>query len=382
MTKTKRRAPSRPVTVIRPRRRDRVKVALAILIPLAVTAGVGTAIALNSGSSGSSSQANGTTTTTLSQKQSAEQTQTQAWQGRINNDFNQVANDLVQLIKQTDSWRTGSANSAQITALVDTDFPNFVSARDVLAKEAPFPPAPIALNHFQMASVLYVEALRVERVAVGGSPGPLPTQLDLSFRRLRELADRVYDQGTRALEPTLHQPTTGPDFQMVKSPDVPDWLAEGLAAGPPLDATPPPASKAPPVYQQNRPQQSMSGWVRAVQRLGIPSAGELAAAVMSGDGSLLQQLSNRFVSAANALNATPDPQGQREIGTTVRLGVLVDAESARVAQAATLVTDAVQRSRLTDVSRRLALIGDGMWHPALGSRQSGFNPDLLTQTGP
>jgi hypothetical protein len=347
-----------------------------------VTAGVATAIALNSGSSGSSSQANGTTTTTLSQKQTTEQTQTQAWQGRINNDFNQVANDLVQLIKQTDSWRTGSANGAQITSLVDADFPQFVSGRDGLAKEAPFSLAPTSLGHFQMSSLLYVEALRVERVAVTGPTGPLPTQLDLSFRRLRELADRVYDQGTRALEPTLHQPTSGPDFQMVKSPDVPDWVAEGLAAAPPLDVMPPPASKTPPVYQQTRPQQPMSAWVRAVHRIDIPSVGELAAAITSGDGSRLQQLSNRFVSAANTLTTTPDPQGQREISTTVRLGMLVDAESARVAQAATLASDAAQGGRLTDVSRRLALVGDGMWHPALGPRQSGFNPDLLKQTGP
>jgi hypothetical protein len=122
--------------------------------------------------------------------------------------------------------------------------------------------------------------------------------------------------------------------------------------------------------------------VRAVHRIDIPPAGELAAAITSGDASRLQQLSNRFVGAANAVNATPDPQGQREISTTVRLGLLVDAESARVAQAATLVTDTAQGGRLTDVARRLALIGDGMWHPALGPRQSGFNPDLLKQTGP
>jgi hypothetical protein len=62
--------------------------------------------------------------------------------------------------------------------------------------------------------------------------------------------------------------------------------------------------------------------------------------------------------------------------------LLVDGESARVAQAATLVADPVQSGRLTDVARRLALIGDGMWHPALGFRQSGFNVDVLKQTGP
>jgi hypothetical protein len=62
--------------------------------------------------------------------------------------------------------------------------------------------------------------------------------------------------------------------------------------------------------------------------------------------------------------------------------MLIDAESARVAQAATLVTDPAQAGRLSDVARRLALIGDGFWPAALGPRHSGLSANLLTQTGP
>jgi hypothetical protein len=126
----------------------------------------------------------------------------------------------------------------------------------------------------------------------------------------------------------------------------------------------------------------MSGWVRAVHKLDIPSASDLASAINSPDNTRLQQLANRFTVAANSLDKVADPKGQRAESTTVRLGMLIDAESARVAQAATLVTDPAQAGRLSDVARRLALIGDGFWPAALGPRHSGFNANLLTQTGP
>jgi hypothetical protein len=126
----------------------------------------------------------------------------------------------------------------------------------------------------------------------------------------------------------------------------------------------------------------MSGWVRAVHDAGIPSASELTSAINAGVATDLQQLSNRFIAAGRKLNAARDPKGQRVISTTLRLGLLIYAESARVAQAATMVSDPTQAGRLTDVARRLALIGDTFWNPALGARHSGFNLDLLAQTGP
>jgi hypothetical protein len=126
----------------------------------------------------------------------------------------------------------------------------------------------------------------------------------------------------------------------------------------------------------------MSSWTRAVHKIDIPTAPDLATAINAGTGSPLQQLSNRIIAAANAPNQTADRRGQRAVSTTLRLGLLVDAESARAAQAATAIGDASQGGRSTEVARRLALIGDGLWPPALGPRHSGFNPDLLGQTGP
>jgi hypothetical protein len=65
----------------------------------------------------------------------------------------------------------------------------------------------------------------------------------------------------------------------------------------------------------------------------------------------------------------------------VALSFLVDAESARVAHAATLLPPGPARDRLSTVARRLALTGENLLEPGLRGRPSGFNPSLLEDTG-
>ncbi|HEX9548816.1 MAG TPA: hypothetical protein VF942_15865, partial [Acidimicrobiales bacterium] len=212
-------------------------------MPLLLTAGIVAAIASGSGggSSNSSATSSSSTSSTLSPRQTAEQKRTQDWQGQVDSDYQPLANDLIQLLQQIQNWRDGKAPSSQLTTLIDHYLPDFLDIRDELLHQAGYPPAPTAIDSYRTALQLYLEALRVERVATTLPASPLQSQLDLSFRRLRELGDRVYDQGRAALKPLLHEAPPSPDVQTRLPADVPNWAAEGTAAGPPLDATPPPA---------------------------------------------------------------------------------------------------------------------------------------------
>src|SRR5207245_2857562 len=177
--------------------------------------------------------------------------------------------------------------------------------------------------------------------------------------------------------------TERPKYADIRLPEeVPMWPEEGIAAGPPLDDAPPPPAASPPLRQATRPQQRMSGWVAAVRAEGVPPTSDLDAAVDSGDRDRLRDLARAFNRMAEDLRTKPDPAGRREQSAIVRLGLLVDADSARTAEAATYVTDADQASRMTAVARRLALVATDLWAPELGPRRSGFDPALLTQGGP
>ena len=79
-----------------------------------------------------------------------------------------------------------------------------------------------------------------------------------------------------------------------------------------------------------------------------------------------------FTAAADQLYTAPDPRDERRVSTRVQLGLLVDAEAARAAQAATLLPQGVQRASLRTSAQRLALLGDRLWDPRLGVRDSGL----------
>jgi hypothetical protein len=349
-----------------------------------LTAGIVAAIASGSGGSSSKSAAtsSSSTSSTLSPRQTTEQRRTQDWQGQVDSDYQPLTNDLIQLLQQIQNWRDGKAPSSQLTALIDHYLPDFLDTRDKLLHQAAYPAAPTSIDSYRTALQVYLEALRDERVATTLPAGALQTQLDWTFRRLRELGDRIYDQGRAVLKPSLHEAPPSPDVQTRLPADVPNWVAEGMAAGRPLDSTPPPAAKTPPEFQQKRPQQSYSSWARAVRGAGVPPAAQLASAINGADGGALQQLADRYAAATATLDGKADPSGDRALSTRVRLGLLVDGESARVAQASTLVTDPTGSARLKVVAQRLALIGDGLWPSSLGTRQSGFDPGLLNQGGP
>jgi hypothetical protein len=219
----------------------------------------------------------------------------------------------------------------------------------------------------------------VYRAAVITPPGDARTQLDVLARRIRELGDRIYDRGTAAMAPFVHDdPLKDVDVRLPE--EVPKWAEEGMAPGPPLDDPPPAASDSPPLRAKTRAEQPASAWAAAVRSAEAPPAAELAAAIDGGNSDALRNMARSYIDAAERLRSTPDPRGQREKSAITRLALLVAADGARAAQASTMV-DGDAADALRNVGRRLALIADHVWPSDLGARQTGFDPGLLTGSG-
>ena len=128
-------------------------------------------------------------------------------------------------------------------------------------------------------------------------------------------------------------------------------------AGPPLDDGSGSSAVSPPLREPTRPEQRPALWAEAVRRAGIPSKGAIDDTIASGDRDRLRDLARRLVAAAEQLREEPDPKGQRERSAQLRLALLVDADGARSAQAATFVEGSLQ-SDLVGIGRQLARIGD------------------------
>jgi hypothetical protein len=206
---------------------------------------------------------------------------------------------------------------------------------------------------------LYGESVALDRAwidltvaALDMPPGPLAQQVARAGARSRELADRVFDRGRALLVPVLPT-TTVPGIEVVLPPDVPDWVAEGLAPGPPLDDPPPSPAATPLVRVAHRPQQSVPSWLRAVAASGAPSLADLDRALAAADASTLQSLSRRWQSAVDRMRAQPDPRGDRERADRLYLQWLVAAEAARVGQASRVIGGDLG-SRLNELAIRLA----------------------------
>ena len=255
-------------------------------------------------------------------------------------------------------------------------WPDFSDTRGALAKQAPLALARQALNDYQMSVDLYVESVRLVLLTTHLPAGPLQHQLQLSSTRIRELGDRVYDQATAVLAPFTAPTAPTPDVTIVAPPDVPLWASIGLAAGPPLDSTSP--TLKPISYQVTRPQESFAKWKEATEQVGIPSVTAEVNAIEDGSLPVLRNESDKFSNAVSGLTAQPDPADGRIAGTRLRLGLLVDAEATRAAEAGALLAAAQQRAQITDIAETLALIGDELWDPKLGHRVTNFPSSLLT----
>ena len=366
---------------MRPSSNQGLKVAAAVVVPLLVAAGLIALVgAFNDG--GSSSAPSTTTTVTASPE-------AKAFQIRANDAFKPLGDAITVFLPKTQEFESGRLTPADFRGAVEAALPEFVKARDALAKLDEYEPDPAVNRYFFDAAELYVEMARVYAVAADPAADPLRAQLNLIARRLRTLGDRIYDRARVVLEPGFYAPAS-PDVEVRPPTEVPDWVAEGMAAGPPLAEPPGPAAATPPVREETcgdgvtppcRQEVSVKKWVRRVKEAGFPQPPDVAGALDGADATRLGELADRYEALTRALRAGPDPEGDRERAAVVGLGLLTDGEAARLGQAAATLPQGEARARLMAVARRTLVVGDDLLEPQLGFRRSGLPRSLLQDTG-
>jgi len=280
------------------------------------------------------------------------------WEAKGKDAFQPLVDDVPDLVRGSREWQSGERPIDAYRETVRKANADFARTRARVSALKPSPKVPQAGELYENSAQLYVEVGRLYDVLLATDPDDMRTQVDLLARRVRELADRVYDRGHAALAPYLEE-EKHPDIEVRLPEEVPIWTAEGLAAGPPLDLPPGPPAEVPPLRQTTRPESSLAAFAAAVREARIPPVRDLDVAIAEGDGGRLRALARQFGAAAEDLRDKPDPKGERDRSAVLRLGLLVDAEAARTAQAAAALHNG-SSAELTDISRVLVRVGEDM----------------------
>ncbi|MGH9043214.1 MAG: hypothetical protein ACRDZ3_23645 [Acidimicrobiia bacterium] len=364
------RASGRPAA---PGNRQQFKLAAAIGLPLVVAVALIGLVGANS----DDDPVVATTTTTLAETSP----EARAFQTRVEDALRSFAQGTPAVITAAAGWIDGSQPADALTGQLNVFFPQVTAARQAVAAIPPLEEAPLARDLYREAISLYIEFGRIYLTATDPGSEPLRAQLDLAARRVRSLADKIYDQGLALVDPAS-QSAGNESVEIRRGPEVPDWDAEGLSAGPPLAGDPPPPPEVPPAREPERPQEQPAKWLERVREAEFPSGAELAEAIASLDGTRLAGLTEVYLASVAALRVAPDPESGRVRGAVAALSYLVSAESARVAQAASLVPAGPPRDQLIAVARRLALIGENLLEPELRDQPTGIDPAILDDPAP
>jgi hypothetical protein len=368
----------------RPSSNQGLKVAAAVVAPLLVAIGLIALVAANGGGGGGSSPASSSTTTVTASKES------KAFQTKVDDAFKSLGDAIKTFLPKAQDYEAGKLTPADFKGAVDLALPEFVKARDAVAKLERYKPAPAVNRYFLDAADLYVEVARLYGVTVDPAADGLRAQLNVAARRLRTLGDRIYDRGRVVLDPTFYG-APSQDVELRPPTEVPEWAAEGMAAGPPLAGTPGPPAASPPIREATcatgvkapcRGEESKGKWESRVKKAGFPQPSDLVRALDAADAAKLGELAATYEAKIRTLREAPDPKGQRERAVVVELGLLTDGEAARLGQAAALLPAGDARSRLLAVARRTVVAADGLLEPRLGFRASGLPASLLADTGP
>jgi hypothetical protein len=183
----------------------------------------------------------------------------ESWDGDAQQAFSELVGRVPALVNGASGWVAHTKSDDDFRTEVDRDLVAFTRSRDRVAKL--HTPKRFATAHelYLSSADLYVSTARTYRSAIGKSD---PTQYDLLARRLRELADRVFDRGRATLGLEEESDT---NVVVNRPEEVPIWTAEGLAAGPPLDDPPPAAATTPPLRAASRREESRSAWEGGVK---------------------------------------------------------------------------------------------------------------------
>ncbi|MGH8998750.1 MAG: hypothetical protein ACRDY7_05100 [Acidimicrobiia bacterium] len=346
-------------------RRKLVRLAAWGVPVLVVLAAAVTAVAVTAGSDddgdGGERAASGRTWEDVQREEKA----SDAYEKQAREAFRPIGDGLSELLKAHDAWRKDPAKAGDLRATLDRVEPRFAEAADDVAALDPYRYDPRADDVYAASSRLFVEFAGLERLLVGQPAEALADQLELSGRRLRTVGDRLFDAAQVMIGVDRLASTDSISIEGV--PEVPDWLEEGMAAGPPLDDPPPPAADPPPRREGERPQQPEGEWQDDIAELDIASDTQVTEAIGTGDADALRALARRLQDDAKALGDITDPTDGRERAVALRLGLLVDAEAARLAQAATLAGDPATAAELSAMAKRLVPLGEGLRAGALAT---------------
>jgi hypothetical protein len=295
------------------------------------------------------SSGNDATTTTVPRVVTERRAATE-WSDRAEEAYKALQLTGLLLPERVRAWQAGERSDAELQSDLTLAEREVKSVRDAVVDLPTFELEARVAPLYEWSTRIYVEYVRALQSAHARPPGPLRDQVVLLARRLRVLGDRVFDRGQARLEPYLHQ-APNPDVVIQLPPEVPDWTADGLAAGPPLDDPPGPPAATPALREDERPTQPRAAWAAAVRAAGVPTRTELANAVGTNDQTSLRALANRCATIARDLAAVADPAGRhgREDAAQARLAVLVSGEAARAGQL-----------ELPDMARELAAIGEAV----------------------
>jgi len=368
----------------RPSDNQGLKVAAAVIVPLLVAVGLIALVNANSGGDGSASPASSSTTTVTASKEA------QAFLGKVDEAFKALGDAVKIFLPKAQDFEAGKATPADFKGAVDVALPEFVKSRDAVAALEKYKKEPAVNGFFLDAADLYVEVARIYGVAVDPAADPLRAQLNIAAKRLRTLGDRIYDRGRVVLEPSFYAPSSQ-EVELRPPTEVPDWVAEGMAAGPPLAEAPGPPAATPPVREVTcgkgvpkpcRAEESTKKWESRVKKAGFPQPADVVRALEAGDAAKLGELAAGYETKTRSLMAGADPKGHRERAAVTGLGLLVDGEAARLGQVAALLPPGESRTRLLAVARRTLVAGDRLLEPKLGFERSGLPESLLAEAGP
>ena len=262
-----------------------------------------------------------------------------AWEQDAATAFTPLAERIPVMAQQRSQFTEGTVSAQAYSAQLTQSESVFMSTLVAAQRLPPYPGQPLVDRLYSATASIYDEAVKCELDGVGLSAGGLRDQVMLIATRLRELADRTFDQGRSLTSQGLAPAGLPAGSKVVLPAEVPDWVAEGLAAGPPLAPPPAPAARYPPVREGKRPTEAAGRWSAAVSALHIPSPGDVAASLSSTDAAALGALAAGLQSDSDAIGSMPDPsvRSGREQSVRRRLAILVQAEACRLGQVARLV---------------------------------------------
>jgi hypothetical protein len=227
-----------------------------------------------------------------------------AFQTRVDDTLRPFAERLAPVIKAAAEWVEGKAPAENLTGELSLFLPEAIKARQAVAALPVLEEAPSVRDLYRDSVGLYIDFGRIYLAAVDPAAESLRGQLDLAARRLRVLADRIYEQGRTLIDPASQSPGDE-TVEIRRAPEVPEWEAEGLAAGPPLAEAPPPPPDVPPEREGPREEEPEEEWLGRVRKAEFPSGADLAAAIGAGNGTRLGRLAETYLASVAACASPP-----------------------------------------------------------------------------